>query len=285
MTKPHTRIEKPSPPTRAALLPATHQEIVHEISANYERLSKRLKQIAGYALDNPNDFAIDTIAETARKAQVQPSALIRFAKAFGFDGFSDVQRLFQQRLLDVHSSYESRLESVRGSGENTPAALLGRFVEGNIAALEHLSRTIAPEKLNEAVRLLGQAGVIHVMAMHRAFPLAAFFYYAIATMGRRVQLIDNVGGLGREQQKQIGINDALFVASFSSYTPEVVHTAEQTLRRGIPVVALTDHPLSPLTTNSSVCFHVKDAAVHDFRGLSTSMCLVQTLIVALGVEA
>ena len=63
---------------------------------------------------------------------------------------------------------------------------------------------------------------------------------------------------------------------------------EEVLRRcaasGLEVVALTDHPLGPLTTNSSVCFHVEDAAVHDFRSLGASMCLVQTLVVGLGAE-
>ena len=266
-------------------LPATYEEMVHEISANYDRLSKRLKQIAGYALDHPNDFALDTIAETARKGDVQPSALIRFAQAFGFDGFSDVQRLFQQRLLDARPSYASRLSAVRDSGENTPWALLDRFVEGNMAALEHLRQEIDPEKLEQAIRLLSNAEVIHILAMRRAFPLAAYFFYSVTTMGRRAQLVDNVGGLSAEQQVQIGARDALLVASYSSYTAEVVHAAEQTLQRGIPVVALTDHPLSPLTTNSTVCFHIEDAAVHDFRSLDASMCLVQTLAVGVGAGA
>jgi DNA-binding MurR/RpiR family transcriptional regulator len=256
--------------------------MVHQISANYDGLSKRLKQIAGYALDHPNDFAIDTIAETARKANIQPSALIRFAQAFGFDGFSDAQRLFQQHLLEARPSYQSRLESVRDSNENTPLALLNRFVEGNMAALEHLRQEIQPQKLNEAIRLLSEAKVIHIMAMRRAFPLASYLFYSVTAMGWRAQLIDNVGGLGREQQVQIGSSDCLFVASFSTYTTEVIQAAEQTMQRGIPVVALTDHPLSPLTTNSSVCLHVYDAEVHDFRSLGASMCLLQTLVVGLG---
>ncbi|MCZ6637639.1 MAG: SIS domain-containing protein, partial [Alphaproteobacteria bacterium] len=114
------------------------------------------------------------------------------------------------------------------------------------------------------------------------FPLAAYFFYLVTTMGRRAQLIDNVGGLSQEQQVMIGPNDRLFVASFSNSTSEVVHTAEQTLRQGIPVVALTDHPLSPLATHSSICFHIEDAAVHDSRSLGASMCLVQTIVVGLG---
>ena len=282
MAKPRSIDAKPMLPEDAEKsLPETYEEMVHEISASYGRLSKRLKQIAGYSLDHPNAFAIDTIAETARKAEVQPSALIRFAQAFGFDGFSDVQRLFQQRLLEARPSYKSRLESVRHSADNTPSALLNRFVEGNMAALEHLREEISSSKLDRAVRILAQAEVIHIIAMRRAFPLAAYFFYSVTTMGRRAQLIDSVGGLVRQQQVLIGPDDALFVASFSSYTVEVVQAAEKTLQRGIPVVALTDHPLSPLTTNSTVCFHVEDAAVHDFRSLGASMCLVQTLVVGL----
>ena len=285
MAKPRSIDAKPMLPEDAEKsLPETYEEMVHEISASYGRLSKRLKQIAGYSLDHPNAFAIDTIAETARKAEVQPSALIRFAQAFGFDGFSDVQRLFQQRLLEARPSYKSRLESVRHSADNTPSALLNRFVEGNMAALEHLREEISPSKLDRAVRILAQAEVIHIIAMRRAFPLAAYFFYSVTTMGRRAQLIDSVGGLVRQQQVLIGPDDALFVASFSSYTVEVVQAAEKTLQRGIPVVALTDHPLSPLTTNSTVCFHVEDAAVHDFRSLGASMCLVQTLVVGLAAE-
>jgi DNA-binding MurR/RpiR family transcriptional regulator len=297
MTKPRIKSRakpEPKPGSRTARLsspgagdpslPATYEEMVFEISVNYDRLSKRLKQIAGYALDHPNDFAIDTIAETARKAEVQPSALIRFAQAFGFDGFSDTQRLFQQRLLETRPSYKSRLEQVRDSGDNSPPELLNRFVEGNIAALEHLRQEIQPKNLKKAIRLLNQAEVIHIIAMRRAFPLAAYFFYSVTTMGRRAQLMDNVGGLSRQQLVQIGPNDCLFVASFSNYTAEVVHAAEETMQRGIPVIALTDHPLSPLTTNSSVCFHVEDAAVHDFRSLGASMCLVQTLVVGLGAE-
>jgi len=265
--------------------PATYDEMVDAITRRYKRLSKRLKQIAAYVLEHPNDFAIDTIAETARKADVHPSALIRFAQAFGFNGFTDAQKLFQQRLLEAHTSYEARLKSVRNAGDNTPAALLERFAQSNIAALEYLCDVTSPEKLEEAIRLLDAASVIHVMAMHRAFPLAAYFYYTAASMGRRVHLIDNTGGMGREQLNQITPEDALFAASFANYTPEVIHAAEETSRRGIPVVAVTDHPLSPLVANSTISFHVRDAAVHDFRSLGASMCLVQTLVVGLGAGA
>ena len=59
MAKPSSQAAKPaSLEDVEPLLPATYEEMVHAISASYDRLSKRLRQIAGYSLDHPNDFAI-----------------------------------------------------------------------------------------------------------------------------------------------------------------------------------------------------------------------------------
>jgi DNA-binding MurR/RpiR family transcriptional regulator len=60
----------------------------------FSLLSKCLKQIASYALDNPSEMALETIASVAPRAGVQPSSLIRFAKVFGFSGGSEMQRVF-----------------------------------------------------------------------------------------------------------------------------------------------------------------------------------------------
>lgn len=268
--------------------PATYEEMVREISARYEGLSKRLKQIARFALDSPNDFAIQTIATLAAQAEVQPSSLIRFAKAFGFEGFSEVQRLFQQRLLETRPSYADRLRGLRSelgaAAERHPLSVVSQFAEANIAALEHLCQEVDNAKLVQAVDLLDRAEIIHVVAYRRAFPVAASFYYALSKLGRRAHLIDNAGGLGSEQRSLIGPRDAVFVTSFPTYTPEVVEIAAQAFAADVPVVAVTDRPLSPLTAHATVCFFVEEASVHAFRSLGASLCLVQALAVSLGAR-
>ena len=265
-------------------VPVTYDQMVNEITNKYGVLSKRLKQIASYILDNPNDTAIDTIAVLAQKADVQPSALIRFAQAFGFSGFSDIQRLYQQRLIDANPSYSDRLASVSTDERNNSYKLLNHFVQANTLALEHLLHEIDPYKLMEAIEILKKASIIHVMGLRRSFPLASYFYYAVATMGKRVCFIDNVGGLSSEQKLNIASDDALLAISFVSYSPQTINAAEHCIKNDVSVVALTDHILSPLTNHSTVCFHVEDSAVYGFRSLSASMCLIQTLAISLGVE-
>ena len=120
------------------------------------------------------------------------------------------------------------------------------------------------------------------MAQRRSFPLAAYLYYALSKIGRRAHLIDAIGGMDQEQRSLMEPRDALVAVTYADYTPRVVETVAVAVQRKVPVVGITDQPLSPLTAQCDVVFYVEDAAVHDFRSLGASMCLAQSLVVALG---
>ena len=261
-------------------------DLNREISSRYENLSKRLRQIAEFALKHPNEIAIESIAVIAQHAGVQPSALIRFAKAFGFEGFSDLQRIFQQRLRESRPSYSERIAAMReelhGQNDHGPQAILTRFAEANIAALQHLCEETKASDLDRAVQILRRAETIHLVAQRRSFPLAAYLYYALSKIGRRANLIDAIGGMDQEQRLLMEPRDALVAVTYADYTPRVVETVAFAAQRKVPVVGITDQPLSPLTAQCDVVFYVEDAAVHDFRSLGASMCLAQALVVALG---
>ncbi|HNB27715.1 MAG TPA: MurR/RpiR family transcriptional regulator [Alphaproteobacteria bacterium] len=264
----------------------TYADLNREISTRYDSLSKRLRQIAEFALKNPNEIAIESIAVIAAHADVQPSALIRFAKAFGFDGFSDLQRIFQQRLRESRPSYSERIAAMReemtGRSDQGPQAILTRFAEANIAALQHLCEETKAADLDRAVQILRKAETIHLLAQRRAFPLAAYLYYALSKIGRRAHLIDAIGGMDAEQRQLMTPRDALVAITYADYTPRVVETVAFAAQRKVPVIGITDQPLSPLTPQSDVVFYIEDAAVHDFRSLGASMCLAQALVVTLG---
>ena len=71
------------------------------IVQRYEGLSPRLKQVAAYALEHPNDIGLETLAVIAKRCKVQPSTIVRFAKTFGYDGASEMQKLFRDELLSL----------------------------------------------------------------------------------------------------------------------------------------------------------------------------------------
>src|SRR3979490_3196076 len=80
----------------------TADELRAAILERYDGLSKRLQQVARHILDQPHEVGIDTLAELAARSDTQPSTIVRFAKYFGFDGASSMQRLFRDALVSNH---------------------------------------------------------------------------------------------------------------------------------------------------------------------------------------
>ena len=104
--------------------------------------SDRLKVIAEFALEHPTEMALGTVAEVASRAKVQPSAVVRFANALGYGGFSEIQQVFRSRLVaSVAPTYKERIAGLRRDGRfrdaNTPHSVLVRFTsEGLVSARE-----------------------------------------------------------------------------------------------------------------------------------------------------
>lgn len=254
-----------------------------EIAARCPSLSPRLRQVAEFALTHPDDMALETIAVIAGRAKVPPSSLIRFANAFGFDGFSAMQRVFRRQLVERSSDYAARIRALRQSdAAASPASLLDRLVEAGIRSLDQLRHATRPEQLERAAELLARAEAIHVVGQRRAFAVASYLSYAFGQLGPRTHLLDGIGGTTLQQANFIGERDVLVVISFAPYAPETLAVARRASERGVPIVVLTDGPLSPLLPLAKVAFELQDAELQGFRSLSTTMCLALALVMQLG---
>ena len=252
----------------------------------FEGLSPHLRRIAQYALEDPNRFALQTVAETARKTGVQPSTLIRFAKVFGFSGFSEMQQVFRLRLIEGAPSFRDRIHEHRGKLEaaaaDDPSAILHGFADASAVALDHLKADIDANSLREAVCMMDGAKTIYVIGQRRAFPVAAYLSYGLIRLEYRCHLLDSVGGMLPQQVATIGADDLLIAVSFAEYAQPVVDVVADAHIRNVSVLAITDSMASPLARNSSLYFVVRDAEVHRFRPLAAPIVLAQSLIIALG---
>lgn len=260
-----------------------------EIRSRYDTLSKRLKQVARYILDNSNSVAFDTVASIARQADVPPSTLIRFANAFGFGGFNEMKQMFKQHLMEETANYTERARLFRqtageeASAPETPSEILNMFTMVNGQALQQLAMQVVPEELERAVALLGEAENIYVIGLRRSFSVASYLTYALRHLDRRAFLIDGLGGMFTEQLSMVGPKDVVVAVSFSPYSKEVVELVELGAQRKARQIAITDSQVSPLAAFSDVCFVVREAQIDGFRSQVASLCLAQTLAISLAL--
>ena len=268
--------------------PATADEFRIRLLEEYDGLSKRLKQVARYVLDEPNELALETLAVIAERCGVQPSAIVRFAQYFGFSGASQMQRLFRDGLLSANMAigYGERVRRFSESVSKTAAGegLLSEFVEGNILALQNLSETISEREMRGAVDLIAHESDVHVAGIRRAFPISAYLAYSLQQLGKHVQFIDGVGGLSRPQANTIDSNDLLIAVSFHPYAPETVELTEIASRNGAKILSISDSRVSPISKAADIALLVHDSEIRSFRSLAASMCLAQAVAIGFAFE-
>lgn len=267
-------------------VPQSFATLEERITADYPTLSRRLQQTARFLLDHPQEVAFATVAQLAQQAGVTPSTLIRFSNSFGFSGFSEMQQLFRARLFDELPNYNERIRAVRSATGETPDStqLLWEFAEANQEALNQLPNRINSLHLESALDIFEQARAIHVMGARRSFVVASYMSYALHHIEKPAFLVNGLGGMYGEQVQSIDRGDALLVVSFAPYAQESRDVAEAAHQRGIPLVVITDSNLSPLVKLANVALLVHEAEVKSFRGLTASLCLTQTLAIALGMR-
>jgi DNA-binding MurR/RpiR family transcriptional regulator len=267
--------------------PSTYEDLREAISRRHDELSDRLRRIAVFAVEQPNEIALNTVSALASAIGVQPSSIVRFANAFGYEGFSEMQRVFRSRLVaEVSPGYRARFAAARGNRRRTvetdPSLMLMREVADDTAALEELGRTIEPRLLQRAVELLGNAQTVYLVAQGRSFPVAHYLAYALGRLELRAHLNDGVGGLTRIVGSMATSDDAMIAVSFRDYSPDVVAVVDSAAARGVPIIAITDSPLSPLAGPAKISFEIRSDPSRAFRSLVAPLALAQTLVIALG---
>ena len=253
------------------------------IAARAQALPKRLTQIASFALDNPDEIAFGTVSSIAEQADVQPSTLVRFSQAMGYQGFSEMQEIFRSRLRDRILNYGERIQQLRehALAASKPNVIFQGFCDATEKSIHSLREKLNPDELDRAVDILAKAETLYLIGLRRSFPIASYMAYAFGKLGVRSILVDAVGGLAAEQFAFASAKDAVLAISFTPYASETVALTRAASARGVPIVSITDSPFSPLAQLAGLWIEVGEANFEGFRSMAATLTLAMTLTVAI----
>jgi DNA-binding MurR/RpiR family transcriptional regulator len=266
--------------------PKDYQSLRTAIAQRADQLPKRLMQVAGYALENPDEIAFGTVASIAASAEVQPSALVRFSRALGYQGFTDLQDVFRSRLRDRVLNYDERLAQMRDHGIATSKSglVLDGFLEASERSIAKFREKVDHEAVDRAVAVLAAADTIYLIGLRRSFPITSYMSYAMGKLGVRNILVDAVAGMGAEQASFISAKDAALAISFAPYASETVALTGKAKSRGAKIVTITDSVFSPIASPADVLIEVSEANFEGFRSMATTMAIAMTLSVAVAAR-
>lgn len=268
------------PPESAPVAPPTFDNLRQQIRDRFSDLSPHLQRIARASLEEPNSFALNTTPVIAASLEIQPSTLIRFAKEFGYGGFSDMQRVFRQRLIEGEANVREQVLASEGTAAHDVQALFEESIRSNGEALTRLAEATDIDKLTEAARILGTASHVYVAGLRRSRAIADYLVYGLIRGEHAASLLDFAGGMAGPQIATFAPSDVLVAIAFPPYSKPVMDAVMDAHVSGKKIVAITDSEESPLAKHSEVALLVPPDSQSRLQPIAGSIALVHTLLTA-----
>lgn len=257
--------------------------LLRQISEGFAALSPQLRLIARYIERHHDCLAQERIQDVAARCGVQPSAVVRFAKRFGFHGFHDLKQVFRtdhrSSGLEMSRVVQERLRGALDlrhpevKGSDLAMGFLSEAAEG----LQWLQRDVQISVLDDAIQLLTEASCLWIAGSRRSFPVAAYLAYAFQQGAAPVQFLSQLGGMQDSQLRAVQRGDVMIAVSFAPYAEETVACVQLARARGARVIAITDSRMGPLAAEADAVLSVTEPSTLGFRGLTSSMALAQGL--------
>ena len=264
-------------------LPHNYPELRDELLSRYDGLPSQLKIIAQYLIDRPNEAAFMTIASLSDTTGVQPSAFIRFSKAIGFKGFSDIQLILRSNLSQRRETYAERVARSAQDSDTLPPLL--RYTQLANMSINAVANDITEDQVKKAVDLFHNARLLHVVGPRRSWPVAAYFAYIAAGFGAETHLFSPAGAMVETNVSLIKKDDVMLAISFPEYSSATLSFVEQAKHQGVPIVAITNSRVAPVAREATVVFEVDQETTAGFRSAAGAMALAQILAVTYGEAA
>lgn len=245
---------------------------IHE---NYDSLTHSQKQVASHLESHPEDAVFCTLEALAERIQVSTTTVIRFARALGYTGFSDMQN-DAKRDMQNKASLPDRLDETVISGPE------GDLLQDTFSIdIENIRLTLAAQKmedLRQAIRLIAEAGNVYILGMRSSFALAYYMASRLGEMKQNVRFIQSSGMIYPEEIVGASDKDVCIAYVFPRYSKTVMNVLSWMHSKGVKVILLTSFSSAPVRRYADVCLGCATRSVSYKNSMTAPICLTNYLV-------
>lgn len=260
--------------------------LADRIVAAFDTLTPQVQAAARFVLEHPQDVALLSMREQARRAGVPPVTMLRLARQFGFADYQAFRQLHAAALRPGGAAFSDRAQGLQKRARQGGAVSLSEQMEQNFARqLGSFSARNGAEALPEAAALLERARHVYVLGLRSCFAVAYHFSYVYGLFRDNGRLLDAPGDTGRDILRHCGPQDALLVISLAPYTRGAVEQVQFAEERRASIIAITDSPLAPIARHAAAALLVPTDGPSFFHGVSPAFAAAETLLALLAARA
>lgn len=275
------------PATRSdALTPEV--SLSDRIAEAFAGLPPQLQTAAQFVLEHPDDVALLSMREQARRAGVPPVTMTRLARQLGFADYAAFRDLQASALRRPPHTAEfshraGRLQKhQQQSGDGALAAQIGWTMAEHIASSHDEAGSAA---LIAAAALLEKARRVYFLGLRSCHAVAFHAHYIHGLFRDSGVLLDGAGDTGIDALRHAGPEDVLVVVSVAPYTTAAVERASYAARRGVSVVAITDSRVSPVAAMARASILIPTETPSFFHAITPAFAAAETLVALVAARA
>lgn len=244
-----------------------------KIKQLYPSFTGNYISIADHILAHPETVVQNKVRDIAECCNCDDAQIIRFCQKIGYKGFSELKATIAADFIPVKMSINYN----EPDGSGTFEQLKDDFRQNNLRALNDTVSLLKEETVQDAVKLLKNAGKIMLCGFGSSRLVAQDFQTKLFRMGFSA-FHNSDSELNRMFCGLLGENDVLIAISFSGENKNVCSYVEQVKKSGAKVIAITNYPESPLAKKSD-CVLLSACDEKQFRLGAMGSRIAQFLVV------
>jgi DNA-binding MurR/RpiR family transcriptional regulator len=253
-----------------------YRHLTQLLDSRFESLSPELQRAARWVREHPAELGLQSMRQSAQAAGVSPATMTRLARALGLDGFEAMRRPSMDAFAQSVARSNGVLDDVSAAvpGDTT----LDRMRQAQASNLASAHSRNSASQLRAAAQAILEAREVYCLGLRASFGIAYHLHYSCDWLRCGVRLATDAGGAWVDQVLALTPADLLVVVSQAPYTRQTVEAVQAACQRQVPVLALTDSPLSPLARLAQQSLLFEAASPSFFHSMTGAQALAEALM-------
>lgn len=205
------------------------------LKASADDFTHSQRTIAAYMQEHAENIAFCNLETLASKIGVSTTTIIRFSRALGYTGFTDMQKAVKDEIQNK-SALPDRLNSMRTSTGNE---LLRESFEMDKLNIEKTFAAQNEKMLRSAINAIIAADNIYLLGFRSSFSLAYYMASRLGEIRRNVHCVQSTGMLYPEEIINAQENDICIAFLFPRYSKTAISVLEWLKKQKVKIILFT----------------------------------------------
>jgi len=240
--------------------------------------SPQLRTAAKYIVDHPSDFGLDSIRESARKAQVSTYTFVNLAKILRFSSFEAFRSPYRHALVSQASAQADPEWLRAAAGRSDFGGVHADAARNTLSIVTHSLERQQADSLEAIADMLIGARNVFLTAVRSSYAVAYYLHYVGRMALPTMQLIPRHHNSAIDDLNTATEGDVLIAITVTPYSRETIEACAFAKKKGVKLLLITDSEVVSPDLEPEHTLVASVLSTHNFGCFSGMMAVVELLL-------